>query len=69
MPFHINTIKNVAKNDEGEHTTIRINFIAPGQIVGRKEDIVSVSLLSNALMCNLKFFRSLKILMLPLYGL
>jgi nucleosome binding factor SPN SPT16 subunit len=39
-PFHINTIKNVSKNEEGEYTYLRINFQSPGQIAGKKEDTV-----------------------------
>ncbi|KAI9064261.1 FACT complex subunit SPT16 [Trametes sanguinea] len=38
VPFHINTIKNVSKNDEGEFTYLRVNFQTPGQLAGRKED-------------------------------
>jgi nucleosome binding factor SPN SPT16 subunit len=38
VPFHINTIKNVSKNDEGEYTQLRFNFLSPGQGVGRKDD-------------------------------
>jgi len=30
VPFHISTIKNVSKNEEGGWTFLRINFIAPG---------------------------------------
>jgi nucleosome binding factor SPN SPT16 subunit len=41
VPFHINTIKNVSKLDEGEFTYLRINFQSPGQLTGRKEDTVS----------------------------
>ena len=41
VPFHINTIKNVSKNDEGEFTYLRVNFQTPGQLAGRKEDTVS----------------------------
>jgi nucleosome binding factor SPN SPT16 subunit len=40
VPFHINTIKNAAKNDEGDFTFLRINFQTPGQLAGRKEDTV-----------------------------
>jgi nucleosome binding factor SPN SPT16 subunit len=29
VPFHISTIKNVSKNDEGGVTLLRINFVAP----------------------------------------
>ncbi|GLB35147.1 putative fact complex subunit spt16 [Lyophyllum shimeji] len=38
VPFHINTIKNVSKSDEGEFTILRINFQTPGQLAGKKED-------------------------------
>ncbi|KAI0080592.1 FACT complex subunit SPT16 [Panus rudis PR-1116 ss-1] len=38
VPFHINTIKNVSKNDEGEFTFLRVNFQTPGQLAGKKED-------------------------------
>ncbi|KAL1669350.1 FACT complex subunit-domain-containing protein [Schizophyllum commune] len=38
VPFHVNTIKNVSKNDEGEFTYLRINFQTPGQLAGKKED-------------------------------
>lgn len=38
MPFHINTIKNVSKNDEGDFTYIRINFQTPGQLTGKKDE-------------------------------
>lgn len=42
MPFHINTIKNANKNEEGEYTYLRINFQTPGQLTGKKEDTVSI---------------------------
>ncbi|KAI9815718.1 MAG: FACT complex subunit spt16 [Pycnora praestabilis] len=38
VPFHVNTIKNVSKNDEGEFAYLRFNFVSPGQGVGRKDD-------------------------------
>ena len=38
VPFHINTIKNVSRTEEGEWTSLRINFLSPGQGVGRKDD-------------------------------
>lgn len=38
VPFHINTIKTAIASNEGEFSMIRINFISPGQSVGRKED-------------------------------
>ncbi|KAG2348552.1 FACT complex subunit SPT16 [Suillus weaverae] len=40
VPFHINTIKNVSKNDEGDYTYLRINFQTPGQLAGKKDDTV-----------------------------
>jgi len=40
VPFHINTIKNASKNDEGEFTYLRINLQTPGQLAGKKEDTV-----------------------------
>lgn len=36
VPFHINTIKNASKSDEGEWSYLRINFLSPGQGVGRQ---------------------------------
>lgn len=41
VPFHISTIKNVTKTEEAEHVVLRINFQSPGQIAGKKEDMVS----------------------------
>lgn len=38
VPFHINTIRNASKNDEGDYAYLRINFLSPGQGVGRKDD-------------------------------
>jgi nucleosome binding factor SPN SPT16 subunit len=35
VPFHINTIKNVSKSEEGRHTYLRINFYCPGMGLGR----------------------------------
>lgn len=43
VPFHINTIKNASKNDEGDYTYLRINFQTPGQLAGKKEDTVCSS--------------------------
>ncbi|KAK0525106.1 FACT complex subunit spt16 [Tilletia horrida] len=39
VPFHINCVKNVTKSEEGNYTYLRFNFISPGQIAGRKEDV------------------------------
>ncbi|GAB7359749.1 hypothetical protein MBLNU230_g6921t1 [Neophaeotheca triangularis] len=38
VPFHINTIKNASTTTEGSWVYLRINFLSPGQGVGRKED-------------------------------
>lgn len=38
VPFHIQTIKNASKSDEGDWSFLRINFLSPGQGVGRKDD-------------------------------
>ena len=38
VPFHINTIKNASDSNEGEFAYLRINFLSPGQGVGRKDD-------------------------------
>ncbi|CAL3967763.1 hypothetical protein PZA11_003980 [Diplocarpon coronariae] len=38
VPFHIQTIKNASKSDEGDFSYLRINFMSPGQGVGRKDD-------------------------------
>ncbi|KAF2674877.1 SPT16-domain-containing protein, partial [Microthyrium microscopicum] len=39
VPFHINTIKNASSTSEGDFTSLRINFLSPGQGVGRKDDM------------------------------
>lgn len=38
VPFHIQTIKNASKSDEGDYAYLRINFLSPGQGVGRKDE-------------------------------
>jgi nucleosome binding factor SPN SPT16 subunit len=38
VPFHIHTIKNATHAPEGDVTSLRINFLSPGQGVGRKDD-------------------------------
>lgn len=38
VPFHIHTIKNASKNDEGDWSYLRINFLSPGQGVGKRDD-------------------------------
>ena len=41
VPYHISTIKNVTKTEESDYMVLRINFQSPGQIAGKKEDMVS----------------------------
>lgn len=36
VPFHLNTIKNVSKTDDRDHSYLRFNFITPGQ-AGKKD--------------------------------
>ncbi|KAK3697346.1 FACT complex subunit spt16 [Vermiconidia calcicola] len=38
VPFHINTLKNATTSNEGDFCFLRINFLSPGQGVGRKDD-------------------------------
>jgi nucleosome binding factor SPN SPT16 subunit len=38
VPFHISTIKNASTTTEGNFCFLRLNFLSPGQGVGRKED-------------------------------
>jgi nucleosome binding factor SPN SPT16 subunit len=38
VPFHISTIKNATTSTEGGFCYLRINFLSPGQGVGRKDD-------------------------------
>jgi nucleosome binding factor SPN SPT16 subunit len=39
VPFHISTIKNVHKQDQGAHTHIRINFITPINMNARTDPL------------------------------
>lgn len=39
-PFHISTIKNISKSEEGEYTYLRINFFHPGGSLGRVDGVV-----------------------------
>ncbi|KAJ2797517.1 FACT complex subunit spt16, partial [Coemansia guatemalensis] len=41
VPFHISTLKNISKNDEGEYVYLRLNMVSPGLGVGRKENAVA----------------------------
>lgn len=38
VPFHIHTLKNATTSTEGGFCYLRINFLSPGQGVGRKDD-------------------------------
>ena len=38
VPFHINTLKNATTSQENDFCFLRINFLSPGQGVGRKDD-------------------------------
>lgn len=40
VPFHISTLKNVSKSDEGDYVMLRLNFITPGQAGAKKDDQV-----------------------------
>ena len=44
VPMHINTLKNVIKQEEGDYTVLRFMFVTPGAITGKKEDTVRRSL-------------------------
>jgi nucleosome binding factor SPN SPT16 subunit len=39
VPFHISTLKNASKSDEGDFVMLRLNFITPGQAGGKREDM------------------------------
>ncbi|RUS30293.1 hypothetical protein BC938DRAFT_479592 [Jimgerdemannia flammicorona] len=39
VPFHISTLKNASKSDEGEFVILRLNFLTPGQAGSKKEDM------------------------------
>lgn len=43
VPFHISTLKNASKSDEGDFVMLRLNFLTPGQAGGKKEDLVWIS--------------------------
>ncbi|CAG8535911.1 12681_t:CDS:10 [Ambispora leptoticha] len=39
VPFHISTLKNASKSEEGDYTYLRLNFLTPNQASGKKEDM------------------------------
>ncbi|KAJ3089807.1 FACT complex subunit spt16 [Quaeritorhiza haematococci] len=58
VPFHISTLKNVSKSDEGDYVYLRFNFITPGQSAGKKEPGVSPFEDPNATFIRSISFRS-----------
>jgi nucleosome binding factor SPN SPT16 subunit len=40
VPFHINTLRNASKNDEGDYVYLRLNFLTPGQGIGKQDTLV-----------------------------
>ncbi|BGP34967.1 FACT complex subunit spt16 [Rhodotorula toruloides] len=38
VPFHVNTLKSLVKQGEGDYTVLRFLFTTPGAISGKKED-------------------------------
>lgn len=41
VPFHISTLRNASKNDEGDFVYLRLNFLTPGQGIGKQDALVS----------------------------
>ncbi|KAJ1726760.1 FACT complex subunit spt16, partial [Coemansia biformis] len=54
VPFHISTLKNISKSDEGEYVYLRLNLVSPGQGVGKK-DSMSVEDPSSTFVRSLTF--------------
>lgn len=54
VPFHIATIKNATKSDEGKYAFLRINFVTPARTTGKSDGVVFMDPLSH-------FLRSLTI--------
>ena len=40
VPFHISTLRNASKNDEGDYVYLRLNFLTPGQGIGKGDALV-----------------------------
>jgi nucleosome binding factor SPN SPT16 subunit len=40
VPFHISTLRNASKNDEGDYVYLRLNFLTPGQGIGKQDTLV-----------------------------
>jgi len=45
VPFHISTLRNASKNDEGDYVYLRLNFLTPGQGIGKQDALVWVMLM------------------------
>jgi nucleosome binding factor SPN SPT16 subunit len=43
VPFHISTLRNASKNDEGDYVYLRFNFLTPGQGIGKQDALVQPS--------------------------
>ena len=43
VPFHISTLRNASKNDEGDYVYLRLNFLTPGQGIGKQDALVLLS--------------------------
>ncbi|PVU99977.1 hypothetical protein BB559_000235 [Furculomyces boomerangus] len=39
VPFHISTLKNISKNDEGDYIYLRLNFVSPGMGTSKKDNL------------------------------
>ncbi|OMJ20537.1 FACT complex subunit spt16 [Smittium culicis] len=39
VPFHISTLKNISKSDEGDYVYLRLNFVSPGLISSKKDTL------------------------------
>ncbi|KAJ2461473.1 FACT complex subunit spt16 [Coemansia sp. RSA 2424] len=39
VPFHVSTLKNISRNDEGEYVYLRLNLVSPGQGAGKKDGL------------------------------
>ena len=42
VPFHISTLRNASKNDEGDYVYLRLNFLTPGQGIGKQDALVPI---------------------------
>jgi nucleosome binding factor SPN SPT16 subunit len=42
VPFHISTLRNASKNDEGDYVYLRLNFLTPGQGIGKQDALVQI---------------------------